>query len=229
MKQKRGDLETLAVSRREVADADKVRYRVYSTPTEFIAVIAESALMAVKVSGVTKPHRIVRDLPTEGISIEAKRMAAIPDTPLEKVSFTMAATQGAVKERLTVKDFKPLQPAEVQAQGRFQPMRIGDLQVNTLGKARILPPELLTQIIEDHVRAHMPAAVAQAVADVVDPAPEPVSVAPAPAQPTPPSPEELVKQLAAEMDLPSAKEGAPAAPAQGGNLTPEEVQRLLNE
>ncbi|MEJ0010116.1 MAG: hypothetical protein WDN72_06160 [Alphaproteobacteria bacterium] len=45
------ELEAITVRRARVADAGKVRYRVYSTPTEFIAVIAESALMAVKVAG----------------------------------------------------------------------------------------------------------------------------------------------------------------------------------
>jgi hypothetical protein len=63
MKSKPTGIESIAIRRAVIADSDKVRYRVYSSPTEFIAVIAESALMAVKVSGISKPHKIVRDLP----------------------------------------------------------------------------------------------------------------------------------------------------------------------
>ena len=154
MKSKHSDIEAITLRRATIADTDKVRYRVYSTPTEFIAVIAESALMAVKVSGVKKPHKIVRDLPTEGIAIEAKKMAAVDH---EAARITLPIKKFEKQEQLTTQ----LQDVDPKArQALFRPMKIGELQANGMKRARILPPELLNEIIEQHakgaVQRHLP-------------------------------------------------------------------------
>lgn len=67
-------LKPVALKRKAVANGDKVRYRVYVAPQEFIAVIAENALMAMKLSGVTAPIRIVRDLPLAQTSVDGDRL-----------------------------------------------------------------------------------------------------------------------------------------------------------
>ena len=150
MKSKPTAIEAITLRRAVIADTDKVRYRVYSSPTEFIAVIAESALMAVKVAGIRKPHKIVRDLPTEGVAIEAKKMAAI-DTAAARIS--MPIKQVEVATRLKT-DLEPRDPGIKDA--LFHPMRIGDLQPNNHNRLRILPPDLLHEIIEQHTKATLP-------------------------------------------------------------------------
>lgn len=67
-------LKPVALKRKAVAHSDKVRYRVYVDPQEFIAVIAENALMAMKISGVKSPHRIVRDLPLTQTTVEGEQL-----------------------------------------------------------------------------------------------------------------------------------------------------------
>lgn len=67
-------LKPVALKRKAVANGDKVRYRVYVAPQEFIAVIAENALMAMKLSGVAAPIRIVRDLPLAQSAVDGDRL-----------------------------------------------------------------------------------------------------------------------------------------------------------
>ncbi len=229
MKPKPQGIEALTIRRAVVADTDKVRYRVYSTPTEFMAVIAESALMAVKVSGISKPHKIVRDLPTEGITIGAQKMA-VRDAGLARVSMTTKQPE-APQSRL-VAEIPTLDPDAKQA--AFRPMHLGDLQRGGSVRARILPPELLNEIIEQHSKASLPPQpvdepspppVSASVTEVS--APVPVVAVPEP-EPTPePAPqvstEERVMQLAEEM-LPTAA----AAEDANAVLSPEEVEKLLN-
>lgn len=208
MKSKHTDIEAITIRRATVADTDKVRYRVYSTPTEFIAVIAESALMAVKVSGVRKPHKIVRDLPTEGVAIEAKKMAAI-DTAAARISLPVKKFERANQLTTEVKDIDPN-----LKQMLFKPMNIGDLQAKGGNRARILPPELLNEIIEQHTKATMQTAPA---------APEPAPVQASAAVPAPElSPQERIMEMA-EKVVPQAAE--PESPPE---LSPEEVAKLLN-
>lgn len=217
MKAKPGTLESIAVRRAVVADADKVRYRVYSSPTEFIAVIAESALMAVKVAGIKKPHKIVRDLPTEGIAIEAKKMAAINDAEVARMALPTAKT---TEDKHQVKDFAPrVAPAK---ESLFKPMNLGDLQSSSGNRARIIPPDLLNEIIEEHTKAHMPV---QAPLPEAVPATAPTSAVDDVALPVAP-PRETTKESLMEMAddlLPPSEPKAQETP-----LSPEEVEKLLN-
>ena len=220
MKSKPTDIEAITLRRANVADTDKVRYRVYSTPSEYIAVIAESALMAVKVSGIRKPHKIVRDLPTEGVAIEAKKMAAM-DTNAARVSVT--TTKIEKPEQLSA-ELKAVDPNLIQT--LFRPMNISDLQAKGIGRARILPPDLLNEIIEQHAKATMPPApvapppAAAPVQEVIMPEPEPE---PEPLPPAPePTPQERIFEMAKDV-LPPASE-----PQGEHELSPEEVAKLLN-
>ncbi len=220
MKKKPQGIEALTIRRAVVADADKVRYRVYSSPTEFIAVIAESALMAVKVSGISKPHKIVRDLPTEGIAIEAKKMAA-RDINASRV--TLNTKQPEAPASWLVAEIPTLDPEAKTA--AFKPMQIGDLQRRSSVRARILPPEMLNEIIEQHSKSSLPPPPVDEptmpmVVPVEMPA-EPVVEQAPPAAPEPTTEERLL-QMAEEM-LPSATVDDP-----NRTLTPEEVEKLLN-
>ncbi len=214
MKSRNQGIEQITVRRANVADTDKVRYRVYSTPVDFIAVIAESALMAVKVSGVSKPHKIVRDLPTEGIAIEAKKMSKVEVNP-QKVTLPSKQTD---RKKQVVADLPQLDAAAKQA--AFKPMMIADLQRQTSLRARILPPEMVSQIIEDHVKVASATAVqmaTKAAMPEVTPQPEPVLENPV-------SDTQRLLQMA-EAVLPETSEIMQRGDAE---LSPEEVEKLLN-
>lgn len=213
-------MESITVRRASLADADKVRYRVYSTPTEFIAVIAESALMAVKVAGIKKPHKIVRDIPTQGAAVEAQRVTR-PQGKDERVALPVE------KPDTMKKLVAELAPA-VAKQSGFTALRLSDLQQKGKVQSRILPADLLNSIIEEHVRAINPALVADAVAETMQSMAAPVEAAPplpTPMPAPPPEPqmtqEERITRMAEEV-LPKAE------PAQETVLSPEEVQKLLN-
>jgi hypothetical protein len=225
MKSKRSDIEAITIRRAKVADADKVRYRVYSTPTEFIAVIAESALMAVKISGVRKPHKIVRDLPTEGVAIEAKKMAAI-DNAAARIALPTKNLEKPEQLMTQVKDIDPN-----LKQLLFKPMNIGDLQSKGQNRARILPPELVNEIIEQHAKAMQTSAASEPkfveteapINFTAPPIPEPF--APPVAAPEPAAPELTAQERILEM----ANDMLPTAQAaEEVELSAEEVAKLLN-
>lgn len=181
-------MEALAVRRATMADADKVRYRVYTSPTEFIAVIAESALMALRVSGVAAPHRIVRDLPTQGVSIAAERIET-GDSGLR----VNLATEKAPKDKHVVANLPKPEPQNAN----FLPLKLGDLDQKNRRTMRILSAKDLEALTSQSPKAEVPPAAA-------------------PAEP-PPSPP-------AEAEAPP-----PPPPANTEELSPEEVQALLNE
>ncbi len=218
-------MEQITLRRANVVDADKVRYRVYSSPTEFVAVIAESALMAVKASGIKTPHKIVRDLPAEGMAIEAKKMAARDDT----MRVAMPLQQSEVNSKKLMVDI----PVRTEAAtAPFVAMGIADLQHKGGTRARILPPEMVHQIIEEHVKAvaaepPAPAPSAPAApAAIAEPTPESI-IAAAPTEPELSQAEKLVKM--ADETLPPTPTATTATPSSGEELHPDEVKKLLNE
>lgn len=207
-------IEALAVKRAKIADADKVRYRVYRAPDDFVAVIAESALMAMKVSGISNPHRIVRDLPHEHAAVEAQRIARDE----KELPFTLSIEP----QKKTSAAFLSTELAHVgQQKPDFVAMQAKDFQKkNTLPWARVLTPEMVEQ--------------AQAKAKMAAPVPAPAS-APVSIEPAAPPVAEVVPPPAATEAAPSpmpvpepAATPAAAAPQDSDVLSPEEVERLLN-
>lgn len=239
MKPKPSGIEPISLRRATLADSEKVRYRVYSSPTESIMVIAESALMAMKVSNIEKPYKIVRDLAAVGATIEAQKMAAKNTSD----SHVPIAIERQEKEKHLVAELAAPVSQQHMDSENFKPMNIADLQHNGLPRARILPPDLLSEIIEQHTKVspavtQPEAPVAQAappaieVPDVViQPAPERV---PAPMMKSVPvvepqapalSTEEKLLQMA-EAVLPSSPEPMPETPVV---LSTDDVEKLLNE
>ena len=162
-------LEALAVRRTAMADADKVRYRVYRTPTEFIAVIAESALMAVKVSGIAEPLRIVRDLPTEGVAIHAERM--VSGDSGQRVNLGLEKPARETQYVATSAD--PGEPKDA-----FVPMRIRDLDQKRGRAMRILSPqdlETITAALPPRASQAQEPAAPTPIERVVEVMPEPTS------------------------------------------------------
>lgn len=181
-------IEAIAVRRAVIADADKVRYRVYRTADDFIAVIAESALMAVKVSGIAEPYRIVRDLPSDGVSLEAERMAKI-STP-EKISLALEP--------------KASKPEAIEfpeaVRGDFVPMKLRDFEQKSHKKLRILSPAQLDQLQAPSPPPQAPVALVPEFVPSPDPSftalPEPASVSDEQARESDTlSPEEVAKLL----------------------------------
>jgi hypothetical protein len=215
MKEPPKTLETFSIRRTNVAEGDKVRYRVYTNAVEYVAVIADSALMAVRVSGVKNPYKILRDIPTSGISVGAERMAPREEKQ-EYVAFPLEAEEEPISQRIV--ELSDKAPSEDQS---FVAVKVTDLQYNG-ARASILSPDLMHTIIEDYAKKQEETQTVEAPT-----VPELVAAAPPETQVTP---EETITQLASEV-LPSAAEVASAQPKpeEEAVLSPEEVQKLLNE
>lgn len=233
MKPKPSGIEPISLRRATLADSEKVRYRVYSSPTESIVVIAESALMAMKVSNIEKPYKIVRDLAAVGATIEAQKMAAKNASD----SHVPIAIERQEKEKQLMTELAAPVSQQRMDSENFKPMNIADLQHNGLPRARILPPDLLTEIIEQHTKATFAPAepvtpMAQAtppaieVPDVViQPVPEPMPAAIMAPEPPALSTEEKLLRMA-EAVLPLSPEPMPETPVV---LSTDDVEKLLNE
>ena len=159
-------IEAIAVRRASVADGDKVRYRVYRSAQDYVVVIAENALMAVKVSGIAAPLRIVRDI-AEQSTLPAGRIVA-EEAP--SVAF------GLIPKERNEGHFPiaaPATPSETPVD--FLPLTLGDLQRKSVRKHVFSADEL------DHTAAAAaPAPARTAPAAVAEPvAPEPVKAPPA--------------------------------------------------
>lgn len=217
-------MEAIAVRRAALADADKVRYRVYRDPQDFIAVIAESALMAVKVSGVEAPYRIVRDLPTEGITIKAEKLASQESAPVQKVPLALERKDRTIgKAELPTESHKP----------GFVPMQLRDLEKGQGSRLRILSPDQMAALMASRPEPAPP------------PAPMPVSMpepemeampemdavpmeSPEPEPEPQPAPESAASAPVMEA-APEPKADVDLTPTADGELTPDQVARLLNE
>ena len=244
------EMQPLDVRRAVVADADQVRYRVYSSPIECVAVIADSALMAVKVSGIKAPYKIMRDFPTDGVAIAAKRMAEITVPQTVTLPIVKVVDKTDIKAELA--------PSNPSVQERFVPMDLVALQHPHGPRSRILPPDMLYDIIETHVREAMaapakaaePSVAAELNAELnAEMTPEP---APAPQQsvaeagvnaagdadvdvailsaPTSIPHAQMITQMAAEILPPTEPAPAPVTPApEVESLSPVDVEKLLHD
>ncbi len=221
-------IEEISVRRVSIADANKVRYRVYTTANDFVAVIAESALMAVRVSGVKAPYKIMRDMPSEGGMIEAAKLAPRDDTA-SAIAFNPSAVEKP--EPMSGHRTTELEQAVAEDSVLFVPMGLSELQKKGMNRARILPAEMLQEIIEAHTK-QAPQSVAEhpleSFSDEV--VFEETSQMPAMdlARMPEPSPSEKLAQLADEVLTEPTAETEESAPDGKRELTPEEVEKLLN-
>lgn len=130
-------IEALAVKRARFAEGEKVRYRVYRGEEDFIVVIAENALMAVKVSGITEPVRIVRDIPGRGL-MESDQLTTADD---QKTPF--ATQPKEAPKPLAVTHEVPATPSRPD----FVPMALRELQKPMPRRLRILSAEEMAQLM----------------------------------------------------------------------------------
>ncbi len=218
-------LQSISVRRAKLADAGAARYRVYSSPSEFVVVIAESALMAVRLSEIATPYKIVRDMGADGASIGAEQMAAREEVP-EQVMLSMERkAEDAAPITSALNAPKPENPP-------FTPLHLSDLQNKGGRSERILSPSIASEI-DDTPPAPMPpppaaplpsAAPAEPVAVTEETPTQEVPAAEAPAAAEPElSPAEKVNQMADAL-LPPTEGDAP----EEKELSPEEVEKLLN-
>lgn len=209
-------IEALALKRARITDRDKVRYRVYRAPNDFVAVIAESALMAMKVAGVDNPFRIVRDLPNEQAALQAERVARLADDPP-----VMLPTERKKKEDELLRTELPESKKDSAAD--FVPMQAKDFEKKPRSWARVLTPDMVEQLRQQKPAGGEPQAAPAAAAPAQAPAApvaEPIAEMPTPEAPAAPP-------------LPQAPPPAAAAPAEPeaaapGVLSETEVNQLLN-
>lgn len=171
------ELKPVSLKRKSLAQGDKVRYRVYTSPQEFVAVIAENALMAMKLSGVSNPHRILRDLPLAGNSLEPEKLM-----PHHMQPTVFMKSQDSTKPQ----GFEPMKAREADGGDAFQPVSLKSISDKRVPRTSTIDVQTLLKALEDVV------VTVERPEVVVIPPPEPE-----------PEPE--------------------------AELTPEEVEKLLNE
>ncbi len=147
MRKKPEHLESLAVRTLSIKDADIVRYRVYTSPTDFIAVIAENALMAMKLTGIHEPYRVVRDLPMEDGALEKNQLEQTSQAeivlPTQQV---MTHQEKPDPKAFTNQDVDGFEPLSLGALRRDKPLEGSVVAPHTM--IRILSGEPDSQALE---------------------------------------------------------------------------------
>lgn len=190
-------LKPIALKRKAVAQNERVRYRVYVTPDEFVAVIAENALMAMKLSGITAPLRIMRDLPLTQSSIESERL-----TPHHMQSTVFLRPEA---EQRPPNQFEAIHIETDNESRPFEPLPLSGLHKRSgIYASTIDVSVLLNALPGEDIPVEPPVFQRDKPLPVETQAAEPPAVA----------------EPAAE---------APPIPGDDGGLSPEEVERLLNE
>lgn len=59
---------------RAFGNLKNARYRIYTSPHEYMTVEAETASDALRMTKITEPHRIVRDIPGREVLLDRKRV-----------------------------------------------------------------------------------------------------------------------------------------------------------
>lgn len=152
-------MQHLTIKRIPVKNANTVRYRVYRSADEFVAVIAENALMAMKLTGINEPYKVVRDLISEE--------GSVPESSLDKEhadSIMLSTTPAAkAKEKPDMRNF-----AASNVQG-FTALSMGDLRKdNSMLEGVIASPKLLRVLEATPPEVQMPAEPETLQAPVVE-------------------------------------------------------------
>ena len=156
-------LESLSVRHAQVTDGKQVRYFVYRTPTDYVAVIAESALMALKLAEIPSPYKIVRDLPLSGrdaLASDRLSPAEIGD------KFTLSLAEAP--EKVNHVDI----PIVKNPLADFSAMKLADLHRHKLKNQLIVTPQ---QMLEKLTAASAPKPDLAAPVSMPTPTPELVS------------------------------------------------------
>lgn len=126
----KGEIQPISVRHTHIIDNDKVRYRVYRSPTEYIAVIAENALMAMKLSGVNEPYKVMRDLHHDGVAIEASKLRDNEETPQIHIRLTQ---QTADEQKKHIDGFQ-----KIEIDHPFMPLSLGELKQPSLAGEQVV-------------------------------------------------------------------------------------------
>lgn len=191
-------LKPLALKRKAVANNDKVRYRVYISPDEYIAVIAENALMALKISGVKVPYRILRDLPLTQNAVS--RESLIPHH--------MQPTVFLKPEAPTVLQTSQFEAVSLKVDGEMKPFEPVDLGGLFAGKKHYASTIDVNDILNAMPGEVMPEGARVVSSDRL------------------PSADPTTAQVTANV---AEEEALPQSTPTENVLTPEEIERLLNE
>jgi hypothetical protein len=161
-------LETVSVRHAQVTDGKQVRYFVYRTPTDYVAVIAESALMALKLAEIPSPYKIVRDLPLSGKdALPADRLS--PAEIGDKLTLSLAEAPEKVNHAEI--------PVVKNPRADFAAIKLADLHRHKFKNQFIVTPQQMLEKIKGLTAAAsaprsepLPAAGAGASELVSDPA-----------------------------------------------------------
>ncbi len=195
-------LKPVALKRKSVSHSDKVRYRVYVNSREYIAVIAENALMAMKISGVKVPHRILRDLPMSQNSVSGDRL----------MPHHLQPTVFLRPDSISTKN-KPFEPIAVRAEQEdkiFKPLLFTSLHDHKKVHASTIDASVILATMSGDVEGNQSLVVQRDVDRQYNKKPTASTV-------------EAVQVVENVEDIPES-----TAVEQAG-LTQEEIERLLNE
>jgi hypothetical protein len=136
-------IEQLDVKQLVIKDAEIVRYRVYSDPDNFLAVIAESALMAMKKAEIDAPYKVVRDLISQASTLEEDSF----DQEKER-SHAMAMTS-AIAEKKNVAMEQIMKSGGVD----FTPLSLEGVSQRVSENGSIIGVDAMLAIIEAQAKA----------------------------------------------------------------------------
>jgi hypothetical protein len=128
------DLKGFAVRHTTIADRDLVRYRVYRSEVEYIAVIADNALMAIKLSGIENPHKIVRDILHTNSPINNAMLREAEHA--ERVEFSLTQPETNAKHTFVTLQATSSKPF-------FEPMHLSQIHEKKGKEHRILAKDAL--------------------------------------------------------------------------------------
>ena len=132
------DMQGFAVRHTRIVDRDKVRYRVYKNSTEYVAVIAENALMAMKLAAIDTPHKIIRDLIDENTPLTQARLREVEGS--EHVEFSLQQ-----KDEVVESNFEYREPKGLEA--FFQPMTLGQINEEKVDSVEVMESDNILEKI----------------------------------------------------------------------------------